>query len=155
MTTARKRASPAWAPAFVEPEGALRVVVTHLKLQEGPPDPHPHAGRRGPPILVADPSGLPCVNPIGTAGNVICTMPKAVFEAEASEAIDARGAVTKAAVAAKGYTRFNLIAHSQGGPTARYVAGVAADASALAALVDVLPQQLARVLARLDLAAAV
>ena len=57
------------------------------------------------PITVADPSGLPCVNPIATAGNVICRMPKAVFEAEASEAIDARGAVTKAAVAAKGYTR--------------------------------------------------
>lgn len=29
--------------------------------------------------------------------------------------------------AAKGYTRFNLIGHSQGGPTARYVAGVAPD----------------------------
>jgi len=27
--------------------------------------------------------------------------------------------------ASKGYTKFNLIAHSQGGPTARYVAGVA------------------------------
>lgn len=27
--------------------------------------------------------------------------------------------------AAKGYTRFNLVGHSQGGPTARYVAGVA------------------------------
>jgi triacylglycerol lipase len=29
--------------------------------------------------------------------------------------------------AAKGYTKFNLIAHSQGGPTARYVHGVAPD----------------------------
>lgn len=60
------------------------------------------------PITVADPSGLPCVEPIGTAGAVICRMPKAAFEAEASEAIDARGAVTKAAVVAKGYTRVLL-----------------------------------------------
>lgn len=29
--------------------------------------------------------------------------------------------------AAKGYRKFNLVAHSQGGPTARYVAGVAPD----------------------------
>lgn len=27
--------------------------------------------------------------------------------------------------AAKGYAKFNLVAHSQGGPTARYVHGVA------------------------------
>lgn len=33
----------------------------------------------------------------------------------------------KAWAAASGYTRFNLIAHSQGGPTARYVHGVAPD----------------------------
>jgi triacylglycerol lipase len=33
----------------------------------------------------------------------------------------------KAWSAAKGYKKFNLIAHSQGGPTARYVAGVAPD----------------------------
>lgn len=33
----------------------------------------------------------------------------------------------KAWAAAKGYTKFNIIAHSQGGPTARYVQGVAPD----------------------------
>lgn len=37
-------------------EAALRVVVTHLKLAEGPIDPTPDpSGRRGPPTLLADP----------------------------------------------------------------------------------------------------
>lgn len=60
------------------------------------------------PITMADPAGLPCLEPVGTARTVICRMPKAAFEAEAPQAIDARGAVTKAAMKAKGYTRVLL-----------------------------------------------
>ena len=60
------------------------------------------------PLVLVDPSGLPCRSPLGTSGTVICRMSKALFEVEAPQAIDARGAVTRAAVRAQGYTRVLL-----------------------------------------------
>ncbi len=60
------------------------------------------------PLVLVDPSGLPCVTPVGTSSTVICRMSKALFEAEAPQAIDARGAITRAAVRAQGYTRVLL-----------------------------------------------
>jgi hypothetical protein len=67
---------------------------------------------RSPPptsLSLTDPAGLPCIEPVGANGAVVCYVTKAFYDGEAKEALDARAQVTKAAVAPKGYRRILII----------------------------------------------
>ncbi len=61
------------------------------------------------PLALTDPAGLPCIEPVGSNGAVVCYVTKAFYDKEAKEALDARAQVTKAAVAAKGYRSILII----------------------------------------------
>lgn len=57
------------------------------------------------PLVLADPAGLPCVDPIGGEGTVVCKLPKAFLDAHPRESLEARGAITKAAAKARGFNQ--------------------------------------------------
>lgn len=61
------------------------------------------------PLTLADPAGLPCIEPVGANGTVVCYVTKGFYDKEAKEAFDARAQVTKAAVAARGYRQILVI----------------------------------------------
>jgi len=61
------------------------------------------------PLSLTDPAGLPCIEPVGANGAVVCYVTKAFYDKEAKEALDARAQVTKAAVAQQGYKRILVI----------------------------------------------
>ena len=57
------------------------------------------------PLTFNDSAGLPCVDAVGSKTTVICKVPNAFFKATAPAALDARGAVSKAYAASRGYKR--------------------------------------------------
>lgn len=66
------------------------------------------------PLNLSDPAGLPCINPVGSNGAVLCSLPTAFFTGESKEALDARAQVTKAAVAIRGYRRILILTKEDG-----------------------------------------
>ncbi len=61
------------------------------------------------PLNLSDPAGLPCENPIGSNGAVLCYVPTSFYKREPKEGLDARAQVTKAGVGARGYRRILVI----------------------------------------------
>lgn len=57
------------------------------------------------PLSFTDAAGLPCIDAVGSKTTVICKVPNAFLKATAPAALDARGAVSKAYAASRGYTR--------------------------------------------------
>jgi hypothetical protein len=61
------------------------------------------------PLNLTDPAGLPCMEPVGSNGAVVCFVPTAFFAKESKEGFDARAQVTKAAVTVRGFRRILVL----------------------------------------------
>jgi hypothetical protein len=61
------------------------------------------------PLNLTDPAGLPCMEPIGSNGAVVCFVPMAFYAKETKEGLDARAQVTKAAVSVRGFRRILVL----------------------------------------------
>ena len=62
------------------------------------------------PLAFTDPAGLPCVAALGGSGQtVLCPVPNAFLNATTPQALDARGAVSKAFVLTCGYKRILVL----------------------------------------------